>query len=674
MVTEFSEWRSITACTTDGASMTEIDCNGDVIQIGHSHYGVKAKLNYYRSGGGGSAGMGKFRCGPNFEDCVMDYTSKLGDRCNGLSKCSMSLLKQLIHKCAAPATYIYFTYRCVKIPIRSNVCKPTEYRTKEAHLISPLFPYDYPKNVDCTCIVNRPDKTVLMTEDVSYQVLSPDTVTIQTESTKPAPLYANNASTIIRSDGSTVIRFQSDSSLSKSGFWLKLAAYPTCSHDWEPIDDKCVRIVKHRLPWDFARQSCRKVGGHLLTMRDHVRRSRMQSLLSASAVNESVWIGLRRQVNSLRWDDGLDDDWKAETLWPWDRSNAPSPQRECTMMRDHRWDMADCNTPMYFVCEQDLSRIRQEMLLTCGKSSNLVKASAYAMRARLTGGDKFSQSLDWQEQGGFGNAASNGDPSAIKRAVNDPNLHLTPALKSSSSLDTIRLCLILTFLILVMITLIACNVMLVYLCQRRLKKNRPELDGLYRSGSLNSLSDTSYWFWRCLLRASSRKTRTAPLGDAGLQHAGHRRTPAFYLALGKHDRWSCCRCSRATQFASQSTVPSYMDPLISRGSGHLYESLLMHRNNKATDSGYSTVPNKTHPLCFGLGSRKASLASRQLPRRYGPCYCCYPEVGCPHHNAAVENSPNCAVLLDQASPADDIAFGTALSDHDRDSPNADRKC
>jgi hypothetical protein len=43
----------------------------------------------------------------------MDYTHKIAELCNGVSKCEVILTQQFIHKCSDEATYLFISYQCI---------------------------------------------------------------------------------------------------------------------------------------------------------------------------------------------------------------------------------------------------------------------------------------------------------------------------------------------------------------------------------------------------------------------------------------------------------------------------------------------------------------------------------------------------------------------------------
>ena len=113
------------------------------------------------------------RCEPSENDCIMDYTHKIAELCNGVSKCEVILTQQFIHKCADEATYLFISYQCIHSEWRAtkderesqrrssldstilDVCSQRSLTatTTDVHLISPLFPNEYPNNVNCTCSI-----------------------------------------------------------------------------------------------------------------------------------------------------------------------------------------------------------------------------------------------------------------------------------------------------------------------------------------------------------------------------------------------------------------------------------------------------------------------------------------------------------------------------------------
>ena len=101
------EWYSKSQCTEkEFANHMDINCNSNQsILIGWSHYGTKR--SFYRVNS-------SLNCQPSETDCVMDYTHKIAELCNGVSKCEVILTQQFIHKCSDEATYLFISYQCIE--------------------------------------------------------------------------------------------------------------------------------------------------------------------------------------------------------------------------------------------------------------------------------------------------------------------------------------------------------------------------------------------------------------------------------------------------------------------------------------------------------------------------------------------------------------------------------
>ena len=64
----------------------DINCqSNEFILIGWSHYGTKQRQQNQT-------------CQPADNDCIMDYTHKIAELCNGLAKCEVILTQQFIRK------------------------------------------------------------------------------------------------------------------------------------------------------------------------------------------------------------------------------------------------------------------------------------------------------------------------------------------------------------------------------------------------------------------------------------------------------------------------------------------------------------------------------------------------------------------------------------------------
>lgn len=165
------QWYSKSQCTQkEFANHMDINCNpNELILIGWSHYGTKKSPDRTNS---------LTKCEPSENDCIMDYTHKIAELCNGVSKCEVVLTQQFIHKCSDEATYLYISYQCIKSTVEKitreknfigfvdvdstivDVCSKRSLTTTNGiNLISPMFPNEYPNNVNCTCAIESKKKT-----------------------------------------------------------------------------------------------------------------------------------------------------------------------------------------------------------------------------------------------------------------------------------------------------------------------------------------------------------------------------------------------------------------------------------------------------------------------------------------------------------------------------------
>lgn len=101
-------WYSKSQCTQkEFANHMDIHCNSnEFILIGWSHYGTKKRLDGQLNSSS--------QCQPAENDCIMDYTHKIAELCNGISKCEVILTQQFIHKCSDEATYLFISYQCIR--------------------------------------------------------------------------------------------------------------------------------------------------------------------------------------------------------------------------------------------------------------------------------------------------------------------------------------------------------------------------------------------------------------------------------------------------------------------------------------------------------------------------------------------------------------------------------
>lgn len=102
------QWYSKSQCTQkEFANHMDIHCDSnELILIGWSHYGTKKRLVEQSNS--------SIQCQPSENDCIMDYTHKIAELCNGISKCEVILTQQFIHKCSDEATYLFISYQCIR--------------------------------------------------------------------------------------------------------------------------------------------------------------------------------------------------------------------------------------------------------------------------------------------------------------------------------------------------------------------------------------------------------------------------------------------------------------------------------------------------------------------------------------------------------------------------------
>jgi hypothetical protein len=159
------QWYSKSQCTQkEYANHMDINCHSnEFILIGWSHYGTKKSINNLNSSG---------QCQPSENDCIMDYTHKIAELCNGISKCEVILTQQFIHKCSDEATYLFISYQCIKDTSIIDVCSKRSITSSNGlNLISPMFPNEYPNNVNCTCSIESKKKsTIIIDVEVEFRL------------------------------------------------------------------------------------------------------------------------------------------------------------------------------------------------------------------------------------------------------------------------------------------------------------------------------------------------------------------------------------------------------------------------------------------------------------------------------------------------------------------------
>ncbi|CAF3376056.1 unnamed protein product [Rotaria sp. Silwood1] len=216
-------WYSKSQCTQkEYANHMDINCNSnEFILIGWSHYGTKKLVHRINSSSSSSI------CEPSETDCIMDYTHKIAELCNGVSKCEVILTQQFIHKCSDEATYLFISYQCIQNSTIIDICSQRSITSLNGiNLISPMFPNEYPNNINCTCSIESKKKSniIIDVESLSFNLQDNDNL-LSFSGTIPF------GASLLTVKNQLNLKFQTDETLSQSGFWIRLYGYEQCYDD-----------------------------------------------------------------------------------------------------------------------------------------------------------------------------------------------------------------------------------------------------------------------------------------------------------------------------------------------------------------------------------------------------------------------------------------------------------
>ncbi|CAF1556039.1 unnamed protein product [Adineta ricciae] len=335
------QWYSKSQCTQkEFANHMDINCNpNELILIGWSHYGTKKSRDRTNP---------STKCEPSENDCIMDYTHKIAELCNGVSKCEVVLTQQFIHKCSDEATYLYISYQCIKNSTIVDVCsKRSLTSTNGVNLISPMFPNEYPNNVNCTCAIESKKKTniVIDVENLSFNLQDNDRLA---SFSGTIPFGAS----LLTSKSSLSLNFQTDETLSQSGFWIRLYGYQQCNDDEYVLGSKCIKIFSDKQTWTLAHNKCRSIQSKLIHLHDIIQEKKLAYFLSTNQqYPTSFWIAEEKE------------NYIVHSWWPWRSS---SNIGKCILRTSDGWLKRPCTEEQAFICERDINRQSLPLTIRCG--------------------------------------------------------------------------------------------------------------------------------------------------------------------------------------------------------------------------------------------------------------------------------------------------------------------
>ncbi|UJR35112.1 hypothetical protein I4U23_027883 [Adineta vaga] len=343
------EWHSKSQCTQkEFANHMDISCkSNEFILIGWSHYGTK-KSGYNK--------QDQQRCEPSESDCIMDYTHKIAELCNGAPQCEVILTQQFIHKCSDEATYLFISYQCINNSTIVDVCSSRSMTsTNGLNIISPSFPNEYPNNVNCTCRIEPTEShgqslpIAIDVESLSFNLQDNDYLSTSKSLSLSGTLPFG--ASLFNEINSLRLRFFTDETLSQSGFWIRLHGYYQCNKDEYSLGPKCIKIFQEKQTWSNAQEKCLALGSRLIYINDIVQEKKLAYFLSTNQQQTSFWISDEKDKHNVR------------SWWPWRSS---SEEGKCILRTQDGWFKRPCHELQAFICERDTDQQSIPLTVRCG--------------------------------------------------------------------------------------------------------------------------------------------------------------------------------------------------------------------------------------------------------------------------------------------------------------------
>ncbi|CAF1252897.1 unnamed protein product [Rotaria sordida] len=342
------KWYSKSQCTQkEFANHMDINCNSnEFILIGWSHYGTKKLVDRINS----SSSI----CEPSEKDCIMDYTHKIAELCNGVSKCEVILTQQFIHKCSDEATYLFISYQCIQNSTIIDICSERSITSLNGvNLISPMFPNEYPNNINCTCSIESKKKSnvIIDVESLSFNLQDNDNL-LSFSGTIPF------GASLLTVKNQFNLKFQTDETLSQSGFWIRLYGYEQCYNDEYILGSKCIKIFSKKQTWKLAKEKCLSIDSNLIRLHDIIQEKKLAYFILTN--NE------QQQLTSF-WISNEKDNYDIHSWWPWRSSSTTG---KCVLRTQDGWIKRPCNEEQAFICERDMNRQSIPLTVHCGNAQS----------------------------------------------------------------------------------------------------------------------------------------------------------------------------------------------------------------------------------------------------------------------------------------------------------------
>ncbi|CAF2041821.1 unnamed protein product [Rotaria magnacalcarata] len=347
------KWYSKSQCTQkEFANHMDINCNSnEYILIGWSHYGTKKSFRRVNSSS---------NCEPLETDCIMDYTHKIAELCNGASKCEVILTQQFIHKCSDEATYLFISYQCIQNSTIVDICSQRSITSLNAiSVISPMFPNEYPNNINCTCSVESKAKSnvIIDVESLSFNLQDNDNL-LSFSGTIPF------GASLLTVKNQLDLNFQTDETLSQSGFWIRLYGYEQCYDDEYVLGSKCIKVFSRKQTWKSAKEKCLSINSNLIRLNDIIQEKKLAYFILTN----------NQQQSTSFWISNEKENYDMNSWWPWRSS---SNTGKCVLRAQDGWTKRSCNEEQAFICERDINRQSIPLTVKCG---NVQKTTMLPMK------------------------------------------------------------------------------------------------------------------------------------------------------------------------------------------------------------------------------------------------------------------------------------------------------
>ncbi|XP_055323439.1 uncharacterized protein LOC129578625 isoform X2 [Sitodiplosis mosellana] len=213
-----------------------------------------------------------------------------------------------------------------------------------------------------------------------------------------------------------------DSLYDRPSVYIEYTAIPIpeivsqCAFGWIAVNQFCISAVEMALPWKEAENHCKRLGGHLASIKSEREQKLIDTLLMNSATfrsNIAYWIGASDEIfeGDFRWTNGFPytfsnwfPGWSEHSSYNKQPNDDGLSAQDCVELRryfrippaiqakskivpvtlTYMWNDRDCNEKNFFLCERPLSDepIEKSWSTDCNKtvvlSHNHLRASIWS--------------------------------------------------------------------------------------------------------------------------------------------------------------------------------------------------------------------------------------------------------------------------------------------------------